>query len=115
MQRQNTRPPSRPASFVLHHGGPIQAFSLAIPGFLKAFSAQGEQARNENSSPANAVFPYLPIYIEQKTVVFYNAGQAPFSMPSNSHSYMVLAIVCVCAFAMCAFLSWQNREKKNRL
>ncbi|WP_300787657.1 hypothetical protein, partial [uncultured Akkermansia sp.] len=28
---------------------------------------------------------------------------------------MVLAIVCVCAFAMCAFLSWQNREKKNRL
>ena len=31
-------PPSRPASFVLHYGRPIQAFSLAIPGFLKAFS-----------------------------------------------------------------------------
>ena len=36
-------------------------------------------------------------------------------MPSNRHSYMVLAIVCVCALAICAFLSWQNREKKNRL
>lgn len=34
-------------------------------------------------------------------------------MPSNRHSYMVLAIVCVCALAICAFLSWQNREKKK--
>lgn len=34
-------------------------------------------------------------------------------MPSNRHSYMVLAIVCVCALAICAFLSWQNREKKT--
>ncbi len=36
-------------------------------------------------------------------------------MPSNRHSYMVLAIFCVCALAICAFLSWRNQEKKDRL
>ena len=36
-------------------------------------------------------------------------------MPSNRHSYMVLAIFCVCALAICAILSWRNQEKKDRL
>ena len=83
------------------------------PGFLKAFSAQGEQARDEHSSPRKRRFP-LPAYLHcAEDSFFYNAGQFPSSMPSNRHSYMVLAIVCVCALAICAFLSWQNREKKT--
>lgn len=36
-------------------------------------------------------------------------------MPSNRHSYAVLTIVCVCVFGVCAFLFWQNRQKKNEL
>ncbi len=58
------------------------------PGFLKAFSAQGEPARDEHSSPANAVFPCLPIYIERKTVFSIMQGSSlPPCPPTAIHTW----------------------------
>ena len=62
-----------------------------------------------------ALFSPLLIYLEQGSVFLYNARLVSPVMPSNRHSYTVLAAACACVLAVCAFLFWQNRQKKNKL
>lgn len=57
----------------------------------------------------------LLIYLEQGSVFLYNARLVSPVMPSNRHSYTVLAAACACVLAVCAFLFWQNRQKKDKL
>ena len=61
------------------------------------------------------LFSPLLIYLEQGSVFLYNARLVSPVMPSNRHSYTVLAAACACVLAVCAFLFWQNRQKKNKL
>ena len=62
-----------------------------------------------------ALFSPLLIYLEQGSVFLYNARLVSPVMPSNRHSYTVLAAACACVLAVCAFLFWQNRQKKDKL
>ena len=57
----------------------------------------------------------LLIYLEQGSVFLYNARLVSPVMPSNRHSYTVLAAACACVLAVCAFFFWNTRNNNQKL